>query len=90
MVISLSFVKEQLSQCKFFSVVSFYSNEVVYFNVNWNQLQESQGGGLALVVDKDIKSNFIRVGNGEVEVMPIQVCLDDIPVRTLIVHPSLI
>ena len=41
------------------------------FQIFYLSRQESQGGGLALGVDKDIESTLIRAGNDEVEVMSI-------------------
>ena len=54
------------------------------FQIYYLSRQESHGGGLALGVDRDLESTLMRAGNDEVEVMSIQECLGDIPVRIIL------
>ena len=53
------------------------------FQIFYLNRQKSQGGGLALGVEKNIESTLIRDGNDEVEVISVQVVLGGIPVRLI-------
>ena len=46
--------------------------------------QNSQGGGLALGILKDIESTLIRDGDDDIEVLSVQTVLGEIPVRIIV------
>ena len=48
--------------------------------------ENSQGGGLAIGVDKDIESTLVREGNDEVEALVVQVVLGKISVRLIVAY----
>ena len=54
------------------------------FQIYYLNRQESQGGGLALGVIKDIESTLIREGDDDIEVLSVQAVLGKIPVRIII------
>ena len=45
--------------------------------------KESQGGGLAIGIDKEIESTLIKEGNDEVEAMVVQIMLDRFPIKVV-------
>ena len=47
-------------------------------------LQEAQGGGLALGVNKMFESTFITEGDDETEVMSVLVVVGSIPIRVIV------
>ena len=53
------------------------------FQIFYLNRQKSQGGGLALGVEKNIESTLIRDGDDEIEVISVQVVLGGIPVRLI-------
>jgi hypothetical protein len=54
------------------------------FHIYYLNRQKSQGGGLALGVDKNIESALIREGNDDTEVISVQVQLGGIPTRIIV------
>ena len=54
------------------------------FQVFYLNRQNSQGGGLALGVHKEIESTLIRDGDDQTEVLSVQTVLADIPVRIIV------
>ena len=54
------------------------------FNIYYLSRQDSQGGGLALGVQKDIESTLVTEGNDETEVLSVQVVVGKIPVRIVL------
>ena len=59
------------------------SNDFQIFYLN---RQESQGGGLALGVHKDIESTLIKEGNDETEMLSVQVLAGKIPMRIIVAY----
>ena len=65
------------------------NNEVIeceaikQFQVFYLYRQESQGGGLAIGVDKDLESTLVRDGNDDVEALVVEVVLGKLPVRVI-------
>ena len=53
------------------------------FQIFYLNGQKSQGGGLALGIEKNIESTLIRDGDDEVKVISVQVLLGGIPVRLI-------
>ena len=45
--------------------------------------KESQGGGLAIGIDKEIESTLIKEGNDEVEAIVVQIMLDRFPIKVV-------
>ena len=56
------------------------------FQVFYLNRQESQGGGLAMGVVKDLESTLIREGNDDVEALVVKVVVDKIPIRTVLAY----
>ena len=54
------------------------------FQIFYLNRQKSQGGGVALGVEKNIESTLIREGDDELEVISVQVVLGDVPVRIVV------
>ena len=57
-----------------------------HFNIFYLNRQNSQGGGLALGVHKEIESTLIREGNDETEMLSVQAVLGKIPVRIIVAY----
>ena len=53
------------------------------FQVYYLSRQESQGGGLAIGVTKDLESTLIREGDDQTEAMSVQVVVDNLPIRVI-------
>ena len=53
------------------------------FQVYYLNRQKSQGGGVALGVDKEIESTLIKEGDDETEVLSVKVFLDKAPIRAI-------
>ena len=45
--------------------------------------RETQGGGLAIGVDKEIESTLMREGNDEVEALVVQIVIEKLPIRVV-------
>ena len=56
------------------------------FQMFYLNRQDSQGGGLAIGIDKNIESTLVREGNDLVEAMVVQTVLGKIPVRIIIAY----
>ena len=48
--------------------------------------QNSQGGGLAIGIDKEIESTLVREGNDDIEAFVVQVVLGKIPVKIIVAY----
>ena len=57
-----------------------------HFNIFYLNRQNSQGGGLALGVHKEIESTLVREGNDETEMLSVQAVLGKIPVRIIVAY----
>ena len=53
------------------------------FQVYYLSRQESQGGGIALGVSKDLKSTLIKEGSDETEALSVKKCLEESEVRVI-------
>ena len=53
------------------------------FQVFYLSRQESQGGGLAIGVTKDLESTLIREGDDQTEALSVEVRVDDFPIRVI-------
>ena len=56
------------------------------FQIFYLYRQDSQGGGLAVGIDKNIESILVREGNDEIEALMVQVVLDNIPARIVVAY----
>ena len=56
------------------------------FQMYYLNRQESQGGGLAIGIDKEIESTLVREGNDEVEALVVQLVLGEFPVRLIVAY----
>ena len=56
------------------------------FQMFYLNRQDSQGGGLAIGIDKNIESTLVREGNDLVEAMVVQTVLGKIPVRIIVAY----
>ena len=65
------------------------SNEIIKceavssYQVYYRNRQNSQGGGIALGVDKNLKSTLIREGDNETEAISVKIFLNDIEFRII-------
>ena len=53
------------------------------YQVYYRNRQESQGGGIALGVDKDLKSTLVKEGENDTEAISVKVSLKDIELRVI-------
>ena len=54
------------------------------FQVFYLNRQKSQGGGLALGVDKNIESTLVRDGDDNIEVLSVHTVLGGVPTRIIV------
>ena len=54
------------------------------FQIFYLYRQKSQGGGLALGVEKNIESTLLREGDDDIEVISVHVVLGDVPTRIVV------
>ena len=53
------------------------------YQVYYRNRQVSQGGGIAMGIDKDIKSTLIREGAEDIEAISVKIFLKDIEIRAI-------
>ena len=53
------------------------------YQVYYRNRQESQGGGIAIGVDKDLKSTLVKEGENDTEALSVKIFLEDIEIRVL-------
>jgi hypothetical protein len=56
------------------------------YQIYYLSRQDSQGGGLAIGINKDIESALVREGDDDVEALVVQVVLGDISVRIIVAY----
>ena len=54
------------------------------FQVYYLNRQNSQGGGLAIGIDKDIESTLKREGNDEIEALAVQIVVGNVPIKMIV------